>query len=82
MGGSGSACLSGRSRLRLLTLRGEDGRGGSLQAPFQLGVLHCRGDRAPAGLSGRAVCVPSGVESSRDWPRGRLSKAHVSEESR
>lgn len=82
MGGSSSACLSGRSRLRLLMLRGEDGRGRSLQAPFQLGVLHYRGDGAPSMLSGWAVRVPTGVESSRDWPRGHLSTAHVSEESR
>lgn len=72
------AALSGRSRLHPLMLRGEDGRGGRLQAPFQLGVLHCLGDWAPSMLSGWAFRVPSGVESSTDWPRGRLSKAHVS----
>lgn len=48
---------------------------GGATLPWGLGTLR-------RVLSGRAVPVPSGVESSRDWPRGRLSKVHVSEESR
>lgn len=45
-------------------------------------LFSCRGDWAPSMLSGWAARVPSGVESSTDWPGGRLSKAHVSQENR
>ena len=33
-------------------------------------------------LSGRAVRVPSGMENGTDWPRGWLSRADVSKETR
>lgn len=65
------AALSGRSRLHPLVLRGEDVlEGGRLQAPFQLGVLHCRGDPGP--LHAVWVGFPCALWRGErtDWPRG------------